>query len=52
MKIKDCIRPVSERHHGVSRLLRGCPVQSYKGGGALPQVRVRNFGEGVFGTLN
>ena len=23
-----------------------------KGGGALPQVRETNFGEGVFGTLN
>ena len=27
-------------------------VKSLKGGGALPQVRVTNFGEGVFGTLN
>ena len=27
-------------------------IHQHKGGGALPQVRVTNFGEGVFGTLN
>ena len=29
-----------------------CPKSRVNGGGALPQVRIGNFGEGVFGTSN